>query len=126
MRRRFARVPPSLSTVVRLRAWYNYGQIVAGEFESHVWKEVVTAETLDLYKHYVREVFVGSPAALVAIDLYELAYQGLAKPVTEINEDVPEFVRRARVERNLPYAEAVHGGARGRFADLLLYQRNTV
>jgi len=50
------------------------------DFENHCWKDIVSPEELDIYSHYARKVFVGPSPALLAIDLYELAYQGGAKP----------------------------------------------
>ncbi len=62
---------------------------MADAFENHCWKDVVPAEVLEIYSHYQREVFVGPAPALVAIDLYELAYQGGAKPVAELHKTYP-------------------------------------
>ncbi|MDB5991496.1 MAG: isochorismatase hydrolase [Herbaspirillum sp.] len=59
------------------------------EFENHCWKDVVPADILALYSHYRRDVFVGPKAALLAIDLYELAYQGGAKAVAEVSQTYP-------------------------------------
>jgi nicotinamidase-related amidase len=53
-------------------------------FEDHCWKDIVPPEILDVYSHYKRNITIAAPAALVAIDLYELAYQGGAKPVPEV------------------------------------------
>ena len=58
-------------------------------FEDHCWQDVVSAETLELYSHYQRETYVGEAAALVASDLYELAYQGGDKPVHEVAKLYP-------------------------------------
>jgi maleamate amidohydrolase len=46
------------------------------EFEDHCWKDIVTAELLELYSPYRRKVFVGPSPALLAVDLYELVYRG--------------------------------------------------
>ncbi|HVY59655.1 MAG TPA: isochorismatase family protein [Xanthobacteraceae bacterium] len=54
------------------------------DFEDHCWKDVVTPELLDIYSHYRRQTFVGPAPALLAIDLYELAYQGGARPPAEL------------------------------------------
>ena len=54
---------------------------MADEFENHCWKDIVPPDVLDIYTHYARKTFVGPSPALLAIDLYELAYQGGAKPV---------------------------------------------
>jgi maleamate amidohydrolase len=58
-------------------------------FEDHCWKDVVPPEILDLYKHYRRDLYIGEKAALVAIDLYELSYQGGARPVGEVTQQYP-------------------------------------
>jgi maleamate amidohydrolase len=58
-------------------------------FEDHCWKDVIPADILALYSHYRRDVFVGPNPALLAIDLYELAYQGGAQPVAEVSKTYP-------------------------------------
>ena len=57
---------------------------MADDFEDHCWKDIVPPDVLDIYSHYVRKTFVGPAPALLAIDLYELVYQGGAKPVAEL------------------------------------------
>jgi nicotinamidase-related amidase len=59
------------------------------EFEDHCWKDVIPSDVLDLYSHYERKTFVGPAPALIAIDLYELAYQGGAKPPAELHRTFP-------------------------------------
>jgi maleamate amidohydrolase len=59
---------------------------MADDFEDHCWKDIVPADVLDIYSHYVRKTFVGPAPALLAIDLYELAYRGGAKPVAELHK----------------------------------------
>ncbi len=56
------------------------------DFENHCWKDIVSPEDLAVYSHYARKVFVGPSPALLAIDLYELAYQGGAKPAVELHK----------------------------------------
>jgi nicotinamidase-related amidase len=58
-------------------------------FEDHCWKDIVSDNVLDLYKHYRRDVFVGPRPALLAIDLYEMAYQGGPRPVDEVTREFP-------------------------------------
>lgn len=58
-------------------------------FEDHCWKDIIPQETLDLYKHYKRDLFIGPRAAVLAIDLYELAYQGGPKPVADVAGEFP-------------------------------------
>src|SRR6202008_118523 len=48
-------------------------------FEDHCWKDVVTPEILKTYTPYHRETYIGQRPALLAIDLYNLAYEGGAK-----------------------------------------------
>jgi nicotinamidase-related amidase len=59
---------------------------MASDFEDHCWKDIVPADILDIYTHYARKTFVGPAPALLAIDLYELAYQGGPKPVAELHK----------------------------------------
>jgi nicotinamidase-related amidase len=59
------------------------------DFEDHCWKDVIAPDVLDLYSHYARKTFVGPSPALLAIDLYELAYQGGAKPPAELHRQHP-------------------------------------
>ena len=62
---------------------------MADDFEDHCWKDIVPPDVLDIYTHYSRKTFVGPQAALLAIDLYELAYQGGPKPVAELHKTYP-------------------------------------
>jgi maleamate amidohydrolase len=59
------------------------------DFEDHCWKDVVTPEALAIYRAYARDIFVGEKPALVAIDLYNLAYDGGPKPVHELVHEYP-------------------------------------
>jgi nicotinamidase-related amidase len=58
-------------------------------FEDHCWRDVVPPETLEVYRAYKRETFVGPKPALLAIDLYEVAYQGGPLPVSEVSRTFP-------------------------------------
>ena len=58
-------------------------------FEDHCWQDVVSAEDLELYKHYERELYIGRRPALLAIDLYNSAYQGGPRPVHEVAKEFP-------------------------------------
>jgi nicotinamidase-related amidase len=59
------------------------------DFEDHCWKDIVPPDVLNVYRAYARDTFVGPRPALLAIDLYELAYQGGPKPISEINQTYP-------------------------------------
>ncbi|MDE2837144.1 MAG: isochorismatase family protein [Chloroflexota bacterium] len=58
-------------------------------FEDHCWQDVVSAEDIELYKHYQRDLFVGRRPAVLAIDLYNSAYQGGPQPVHEVAKEFP-------------------------------------
>jgi maleamate amidohydrolase len=62
---------------------------MAGDFEDHCWKDVIPPQVLALYAAYQRQTFVGPAPALVAIDLYESAYQGGDKPMAELLKSYP-------------------------------------
>ena len=51
-------------------------------FEDHCWKDIVTPEILKTYTPYHRETYIGQRPALLAIDLYNLAYEGGPKSPT--------------------------------------------
>jgi maleamate amidohydrolase len=59
---------------------------MADDFENHCWKDIVPPDVLDIYSHYIRKTFVGPTPALLAIDLYEMAYQGGPKPVAQLHK----------------------------------------
>lgn len=58
-------------------------------FEDHCWKDAVSADVLEIYRHYKREVFVGPRPALLIIDLYNLSFYGGAEPVAEVVKAFP-------------------------------------
>jgi nicotinamidase-related amidase len=62
---------------------------MADDFEDHCWRDVIPADVLEIYAHYWRQTFLGEKPALLAIDLYELAYQGGALPVAEVAKKYP-------------------------------------
>jgi len=62
---------------------------VIDSFEDHCWQDIVPADVLEVYKHYKRDVHVGENAALIAIDLYELAYEGGPLPVSIVSKTYP-------------------------------------
>jgi nicotinamidase-related amidase len=53
-------------------------------FEEHCWKDIIPPEVLKVYEPYQRETYVGGPAALILIDLYNLVFEGGARPVHEL------------------------------------------
>ena len=61
----------------------------ADAFEDHCWRDVVPAEILDIYRFYRRETFVGPRPGLLAIDLYNLVFEGGPCPVAEVVGEHP-------------------------------------
>jgi len=59
------------------------------DFEDHCWKDIIDDEILEIYEPYRREVRVGRNPAVLAIDLYNKAYQGGPGPVREVNRRHP-------------------------------------
>ncbi|HEY4135600.1 MAG TPA: isochorismatase family protein [Alphaproteobacteria bacterium] len=60
---------------------------MAGDFEDHIWKDIVDDEILEIYEAYHRKIYVGKNPAILAIDLYNKAYLGGNKPVREVNKE---------------------------------------
>ncbi len=55
------------------------------DFHDHCWKDIVDEEIVEIYEPYRRELHVGAKPAILAIDLYNKAYQGGNRPVREVN-----------------------------------------
>ncbi len=72
---------------------------MARDFEDHCWKDIVDAETLEIYEPYRREVRVGRNPAVLAIDLYNKVYQGGDRPVREVNRRYPGSCGELCLER---------------------------
>jgi maleamate amidohydrolase len=60
---------------------------VAPDFEDHCWRDVVDADTIEIYQAYRRKTYVGDNPAVLAIDLYNKAYQGGNRPVREVDRE---------------------------------------
>ena len=57
------------------------------DFEEHCWKDVIDADTLQIYQAYRRKTYVGDNPAVLAIDLYNKAYRGGDRPVKEVDRE---------------------------------------
>ena len=57
------------------------------KFEDHSWQDIVTPEILETYTPYHRETYIGQRPALLAIDLYNLVYEGGPKFPHELVQD---------------------------------------
>ncbi len=71
---------------------------MSGDFEDHCWHNVVSPDDLEVYSAYRRTTFVGPAPALLAIDLYELAYRGGAKLPVELFKSYPSACGRYAYE----------------------------
>ena len=58
-------------------------------FEDHCWKDIVGKDILEIYTKYHRKTYVGKNPALLAIDLYNQAYDGGDRPVLEVDREFP-------------------------------------
>ncbi len=58
-------------------------------FEDHCWKDVVSEEIMEIYRSYRRETYVGERPALLAIDLYNVVFEGGSLPVSEVVKEFP-------------------------------------
>ena len=64
------------------------------DFEDHCWRDIVPEEILKVYTPYHRDVYVGERPALLAIDLYNLAYRGGEKEPHELVGEFPSSCGR--------------------------------
>jgi maleamate amidohydrolase len=60
---------------------------LARDFEDHCWKDLIDADTIAIYQAYRRKTYVGDNPAVLAIDLYNKAYQGGNRPVHEVDRE---------------------------------------
>ncbi|RDV02056.1 isochorismatase family protein [Undibacter mobilis] len=59
------------------------------DFEDHCWQDVYSADVLELYRPYRRPLYVGPRPAVLLIDLYQLAYAGGPKPISDVSKMFP-------------------------------------
>ncbi len=71
---------------------------MSGDFEDHCWRDIVSPDDLEIYSHYRRQTFIGPAPALLAIDLYELAYRGGDKLPIELIKTNPSGCGRYAYE----------------------------
>ncbi|MEE8332792.1 MAG: isochorismatase family protein [Alphaproteobacteria bacterium] len=62
---------------------------MASYFEDHCWQDIVDPNVLRIYSAYERDTYVGERPALLAIDLYEIAYKGGPNPIIDVIADHP-------------------------------------
>ena len=91
---------------------------MARDFEDHCWKDVVDADTVEIYQAYRRKIYVGDNPAVLAIDLYNKAYRGGDRGERG-RPRIFRLLRRARLEGDGPNVVAVRGGAARGLADHL-------
>ncbi len=87
---------------------------MASSFEDHCWQDIVDPKVLRIYSAYERDTYVGERPALLAIDLYKIAYEGGPKPVIDVIADYPSSCGEnawnaiAPTERLFAAARAAH------------------
>lgn len=58
-------------------------------FEDHCWQGHIPEDVIALYSAYRRETFVGPKPAILAIDLFDMAYEGGPLPIPEVTATYP-------------------------------------
>ena len=88
---------------------------MARDFEDHCWKDIVDADTIQIYQAYRRKIYVGDNAAVLAIDLYNKAYRGGDRPVREVDREFSgscgEHAWKAMAPTQALFAAARRAGA---------------
>ncbi len=84
---------------------------MVSSFEDHCWQDIVDSKLLRIYSAYERDTYVGERPALLAIDLYRLAYDGGPKPVNEVIEEFPSSCGEA-AWKAIPPTERLFAAAR--------------
>lgn len=59
------------------------------EFEDHCWQGHIPEDVIALYSVYRRQTYIGPKPAILAIDLFEMAYEGGAQPVQDVTKTYP-------------------------------------
>jgi maleamate amidohydrolase len=65
----------------------NRSSDMARDFEDHCWKDVIDTDTIEIYQAYRRKTYIGDNPAVLAIELYNKAYQGGSRPVREVDRE---------------------------------------
>jgi nicotinamidase-related amidase len=84
---------------------------MARDFEDYCWKDVIDPDTLQIYQAYKRNVHVGANPAVLAIDLYNKAYLGGDRPVSEVDKEFSGTCGE-NAWRALPYTQQLFAAAR--------------
>ncbi len=92
---------------------------MARDFEDHCWKDVIDADTIQIYQAYRRKIYVGDNPAVLAIDLYNKAYRGGDRPVKEVDREFSGSCGEHAWKALAPTQDAVCGRTPRRRADHL-------
>ena len=92
---------------------------MARDFEDHCWKDVIDADTIQIYQAYRRNIYVGDNPAVLAIDLYNKAYRGGDRPVKEVDREFSGSCGEHAWKAMAPTQTIARGRAPRRPADLL-------
>src|ERR1700682_3750115 len=80
-------LPPLRYSLLAIRYSPTEENHMARDFEDHCWKDVIDADTIQIYQAYRRNIHVGDNPAVLAIDLYNKAYRGGDRPVKEVDRE---------------------------------------
>jgi maleamate amidohydrolase len=64
-------------------------EIMLDTFEDYCWKDVLTEDVFEIYRAFKRKVNIGQKPILLAIDLYNMAFEGGPQPVHEVVKRFP-------------------------------------
>jgi nicotinamidase-related amidase len=84
---------------------------MARDFEDYCWKDVIDADTMEVYQAYRRKLHVGANPAVLAIDLYNKAYLGGDRPVKEVDREFSGSCGE-NAWRALPHTQKLFAAAR--------------
>ncbi|TAN31181.1 MAG: isochorismatase family protein [Actinomycetota bacterium] len=79
-------------------------------FEDHCWRDVITEETLQVYRPYVREVGLKGQAALLSIDLFASVFPSGPMPLLDAIAENPKscgpyaWEAKPKIKRLLDFA----------------------
>jgi maleamate amidohydrolase len=89
----------------------DWSSLMARDFEDYCWKDVIDAETLQIYQAYRRKIYVGNNPAVLAIDLYNKAYLGGNRPVADVDREFSGSCGE-NAWRALPHTQKLFAAAR--------------
>lgn len=78
----------------------------------HCWEQVVPEETQYIYRHYSRDLPLGERPAILAIDLYNLVFEGGPRPIRELVDRYPSSCGEVAYRAIEPIQAVLEAGRR--------------